>query len=153
EPVRTARTRDQVANFARLPLAMEQRLFAAYSALPPQERQDFDFDRLVLGVAAEQAVSEVGQGSLLLTLVRLHFDGFLNERRLQRYLAACQALDDRLRRRLVLVLRGLPKGVPNSRVLDCTARVHPFCHGVGLQSDDMDVPALDPALLNSAIVV
>jgi len=45
-----------VAEFAGLPHDLEQRILAAYSALPMSERQTFDYDRLVLGVAAGSAL-------------------------------------------------------------------------------------------------
>jgi PAS domain S-box-containing protein len=53
EAVRSRRTKEIVAQFARLPAELEQRILAAYSALPMKERDGFDFDRLVLGLAAE----------------------------------------------------------------------------------------------------
>jgi hypothetical protein len=58
-----------------------------------------------------------------------------------------------LRERLILVLSGLPKGVPKSRVLDCVMRLRPFCHGIGFQSDSMEVPLVEFSLLAAAIVV
>jgi hypothetical protein len=71
----------------------------------------------------------------------------------ERYVAACRALDSRLRERLVLVLSGMPKGFPKSRVLECVTRLRPFCNGVGFQSDGMEAPAVDSSLLGTAIVV
>jgi PAS domain-containing protein len=153
EPVRDRRTHGIVADFARLPLEQEQRILAAYSTLPMNQRQNFDFDRLVLGVAANQAISEIAAGSGRLVLVNVDFEVFLDRRRTERYVAECKALDDRLRQRLVLVLSGLPNGVPKSRVLDCVMRLRPFCHGIGFQSDSMEVPLVEFSLLAAAIVV
>ena len=48
ESVRSRRTKAIVALFAKLPTELEQRILADYSALPTNERQSFDFDRLVL---------------------------------------------------------------------------------------------------------
>jgi PAS domain S-box-containing protein len=104
EPVYNRRTQEVAAHFAGLPSELENRLLAAYSALPTNERQDFDFDRLVLGVAAEQALSEIARGGSHLTLVNVDFDVFLVRRRTERFVTACQALDGRVRERLVLVL-------------------------------------------------
>ncbi|MFZ0018968.1 MAG: PAS domain S-box protein, partial [Acetobacteraceae bacterium] len=153
EPVRDRRTRSITAHFARLPLEQEQQILAAYSTLPANERQNFDFDRLVLGVAANQAISEIAQCGGLLVLLNVDFEVFLDRRRTERYIAACQALDNRLRERLILVLSGLPKGVPKSRVLDCVMRLRPFCHGIGFQSDSMEAPLVEFSLLAAAIVV
>jgi len=153
EPVRSRRTREVVAHFVRLPHECELRILAAYSALPANERQSFDFDRLVLGVAAEQAITAIAKGGSHLVLVNVDFEVFLERRRTERYVAACQALDSRLRERLVLVLCGMPHGFPKSRVLECVMRLRPFCHGVGFQSDSMDAPAVELSLLATAIVV
>ena len=153
EPVRDRRTHGTVAHFARLPLEQEQRILAAYSTLPMNERQNFDFDRLVLGVAANQVISEIAKGGGMLVLVNVDFEVFLDRHRTERYVAACHALDNRLRQRLILVLSGLPKGVPKSRVLDCVMRLRPFCHGIGFQSDSMEVPLVEFSLLAAAIIV
>jgi PAS domain S-box-containing protein len=153
EPIRSRRTKKVVAQFARLPAELELRFLAAYSALPMNERQEFDFDRLVLGVAAEQAITEIAEGGSMQILVNVEFEVFLDRRRTERYVAACQALDSRLRERLVLVLCGMPRGFPKSRVLECVMRLRPFCHGVGFQSDSMDAPSVELTLLGAAIVV
>jgi PAS domain S-box-containing protein len=153
EPVRSRHTRDVVAHFARLPAELENRILAAYSTLPLNERQEFDFDRLVLGVAADQAITELAEGGSVLILVNVDFDVFLDRRRTERYMAACQALDIRLRERLVLVLSGLPNGLPSSRLIECVMRLRPFCHGVGFQSGNMQAPPVEFSLLGAAIVV
>jgi PAS domain-containing protein len=153
EPVRNRRTRQIVAQYAKLPRDLEGRLHAAYSALSMKERQNFDFDRLVLGIAAQQAVAQIATGAPLLTMVNLDFDVFLDRRRADRYLAACEALDTRLRQRLVVVLSGIPKNFPKSRMLECVLRLRPFCHRIGFQSDSMEAPSVDGSLLSGAIVV
>jgi PAS domain S-box-containing protein len=153
EPVRNSRTRKIVAQYAKLPRDLEGRLHAAYSALSMKERQNFDFDRLVLGIAAQQAVAQIATGAPLLTMVNLDFDVFLDRRRADRYLAACEALDTRLRQRLVVVLSGIPKNFPKSRMLECVVRLRPFCHRIGFQSDSMEAPSVDGSLLSGAIVV
>ena len=153
EPVRNRRTRQIAAQYAKLPRDLEWRIHAAYSALSMKERQNFDFDRLVLGIAAQQAVAQIAAGASLLTLVNLDFDVFLDRRRADRYLAACEALDPRLRERLVVVLSGIPKNFPKSRVLECVLRLRPFCHRIGFQSDGMEAPSVDASLLSGAIVV
>ncbi len=153
EPVRSRSSRRIVAHFARLPLQQEQQVLAAYSTLPMNERQAFDFDCLVLGVAADQAISEIAEGSGLLVLVNVNFEVFLDRQRTERYVAACEALDHRLRERLILVLSSLPRDVPKRRVLDCVMRLRPFCHGIGYQSDNMEGPSVEFSLLSAAIVI
>ena len=85
--------------------------------------------------------------------MNVDFEVFLVRRRTERYVAACQTLDSRLRERLVLVLSGIPKAVPKSRVLECVMRLRPFCHGVGFQSDAWRAPSVEFSLLGTAIVV
>ena len=115
--------------------------------------RDSDFDRLVLGAAADAIVTEIAKGELQLVLVNVDFEVFLHRQRTERYVAACQALDPRLRERLILVLSGMPRGFPGSRVLECVTRLRPFCHGVGFQSDGMEAPPVDYSLLGGAIIV
>jgi PAS domain S-box-containing protein len=153
EPIRNRRTRQIVAQYAKLPQDLERRIQSAYSALSMKDRQNFDFDRLVLGIAAQLAVAQIAAGASLLTLVDLDFNVFLDRRRADRYLAACGALDTRLRERLVVVLCGIPNSLPKSRVLECILRLRPFCHRIGLQSDGMEAPSVDGSLLSGAIVV
>lgn len=153
EPVRSGHTGEVVANFAKLPNDLERRFLAAYSTLPANERQNFDFDRLVLGIAADQAIAEIGSGASHLVLVNVDFEVFLERRRTERYVAVCQALDGRLRERLVAILSGMPRGFPKSRILECVMRLRPFCHGVGFQLDGMDAPSVAPSLLGASIVV
>jgi hypothetical protein len=153
EAVRSRRTKEIVAQVVSLQIDLEQRILAAFSALPANERADFDFDRLVLGVAATHAITEIAAGGSMLILVNVNFEVFLDRRRTERYVMACQALDSRLRERLVLVLSEMPKGFPKSRVLECVARLRPFCNGVGFQSDGMEAPAVELSLLGAAIVV
>jgi PAS domain S-box-containing protein len=151
--VRSRRTKEVVAQYASLQFELEQRILAAYSSLAPGERASFDFDRLVLGVAATQAITEIAAGGSMLILVNVSFEIFLDRRRLERYVAACQALDGRLRERLVLVLADMPKGFPKARVQECVARLRPFCQGVGFQSDGMEAPVVELSVLGASIVV
>ena len=151
--VRSRRTKAIAAQYASLPVEAEQRILAAYSALPTDERAAFDFDRLVLGIAASQAITEIAAGGSMLILVNVSFEVFLERHRAERYVAACRALDTRLRERLVLVLSEMPRGFPKARVLDCVGRLRPFCHGVGFQAEGLEPPAVDLALLGAAIVV
>ena len=53
----------------------------------------------------------------------------------------------------MLVLSGMPKGFPKSRVLQCVTRLRPFCHGVGFQSNTMEIPSVEFSLLGASIVV
>ena len=126
EQVRSRRTHDVVAEFVKLRTDHENHVFAAYSAWSVADRQNFDLDRMMLGHAADQTILQLGSGGSRLILVNLDFDVFLDRRRIDRYLGACGALDPRLRERLVLVLHGMPRGFPMSRMLECVLRLRPY---------------------------
>jgi PAS domain S-box-containing protein len=153
ETVRGRRSDVPVALYAQLPQGHAQCIQAACCALPSAERDAFDFDRLVLGVAAEQVITDLAVGRSTLVLVNVDFDVFLDRRCMERYVAACQALDPRLRERLILVLAGMPRSCPQSRVLECVTRLRPFCRGMGLQSETLEVPTVDLSIFGSPIVV
>ena len=92
-------------------------------------------------------------GTSQLVMVNLDFEVSLDRRRAERYLAACETLDSRLRERLVLVLCGMPKGIPKSRILECVLRLRPYCHCIGFQSEGCEAPAADASLLSGTIAV
>jgi PAS domain S-box-containing protein len=153
EQIRSRRTHDVVAQFVKLQVDQENRILAAYSALSMADRQNFDLDRLLLGHAADQALAQIASGGTRLIMVNLDFDVFLDRRRIERYLAACGALDPRLRERLVVLLYGMPKGFPKSRLLECVLRLRPYCHTVGFEAEGLEFPSIDSSLLSGAIVV
>ena len=153
EQVRSRRTHDVVAQFVKLQVEQENRIVAAYSALSMADRQNFDLDRLMLGHAADQALAQISSGGARLIMVNLDFEVFLDRRRIERYLGACGALDPRLRERLVVLLYGMPRGFPKSRMLECVLRLRPYCHTVGFEAEGLEVPSVDVSLLSGAIVV
>jgi PAS domain S-box-containing protein len=153
EQVRSRRTHDVVAQFVKLQPDEENRVLAAFSALSMADRQYFDLDRLMLGRAADQVITQIAMGGSRLIMVDLDFEVFLDRRRIERVLGACEALDSRLRERLVLVLYGMPRGLPKSRMLECVLRLRPYCHTVGFEADGLETPSVDYSLLSGAIVV
>ena len=152
-PVHSTYSRKLAGYFASLSLADERRLLCAYSALPSNERVHFDLDRLMLGVAADQAITKMGQGSDVPVYVGVEFTVFLDRRGMQRYLDLCGKLDPRLREQLILVITNLPHGVPRSRVLECTTRLRPFCRSVAFEADHFEPPPVEPGTLHASVVV
>jgi PAS domain S-box-containing protein len=148
-----SRQRLEIAgHFATLPRAMGQSVQRALSVLPGREREAFDFDRLVLGAAAEQVIEQMGGGSSLPVFVAVDFELFLDRRCMERYVAACRALDRRLQQHLILVLSNLPHGVPRNRVQECAMRLRPFCQMVAFQADGLHLPPVEPSLLSASVV-
>jgi PAS domain S-box-containing protein len=152
-PVRSRHTAEIVGHFATLPYALEHAVECALAALPAPDSQAFDYDRLVLGLAAEQVIGKLAAGNAQPIMVNVDFEVFLDRRRTERYVAACQKLDPRLRPQLILVLARMPYSVPKSRVLDCVMRLRPFCHAVGFQADCVELPPVEFSLLGASVVV
>lgn len=150
--VRSRMFNEIVGHFAALPIALEQRVQSAIVALPIQEAREVDYDRLVLGLAATQVITTLGTMQLRPIYVAVDFDVFLDRRSAERYVMACQSLDERLRQHLVVVLSRLPHGVAKSRVTDCVMRLRPFCQSVGYQAEDLSVPPVELSMLAGAVV-
>jgi GGDEF domain-containing protein len=145
--------RGVVCHFGSLPRMLERGIQCALTALPVRESQAFDFDRLVLGAAAEQIVAQLATGSTLPIMVTVDFEVFLDRSSIERYVAACQQLDQRLRPWLILVLAHLPLGVPQSRVQECVTRLRPFCNSVAYQAEAVEMPAIVFSSLGASVVV
>jgi hypothetical protein len=47
----------------------------------------------------------------------------------------------------------MPRSCPQSRVLECVTRLRPFCRGMGLETETLEVPTVDISIFGSPIVV
>lgn len=151
--IRGRNLRNVVAHFAHLPRPLERRVQAALVALPPKETATFDFDRLLLELAGERALQALDSGATEPILLDAGFEIFLNRRRTERYLAACEELDERLRQRLVPVLVRIPHGTPQSRLLECAVRLRSRFRSLALTTERLQLPQIDSAMLRQAILV
>jgi hypothetical protein len=143
-----------VASKIHIPYKLERQLVSAQSVLPPQESKAFDPDGLLLGLAAQYAVTSLGRGDTMSLLVKINFDIFATRATTDRFLATCGKIDRRLTGRLNLLLSSLPIGVPRSRLQDCVNRLRPFCGGVGYQVDEeAELPEIDMSNSFNPIVV
>jgi hypothetical protein len=120
-----------------LPDSLERKLVCALASLPQRESEAFDMDGLLLGLAAQQAITALARGDANPVLVAVRFDVFRSRAATERYIAVCQKLDRRVASRLVFLLTGLPEGVPKTRLLEWINRLRPFCRSVGFQLDDL----------------
>jgi hypothetical protein len=132
---------------------LEHAVDSALVALPAKESQEFDYDRLVLGVAAAQMIDKLAVGSTLPIMVTVDFEVFLDRHRTECYVEAWQQLDRRLRSRLMLVLARVPRGAPRSCILECVARLHRCCRPVGLQAESMVLPPVEFTAFSATTVV
>jgi PAS domain S-box-containing protein len=155
EPVH-ARSADQpTARILRLAHASEHRIAAALAALPEQEASAFDLDGLLLDLAVTELTRLAKEGDRSLVMLDVRFSVFSSRVRTERYLAHCKQLAARFRKGLmvVLVLTELPPGASGTRLLDCAARLKPFCAGIGFQADTMALPFADLSFTGTPIVV
>ena len=152
-PVYNRHMREMVGLFATLPRALEHAVNCALAALPMRESQAFEFDRLVLGVAAAQVIDRLATGDSQPIMVPVNFELFLDQTRADRYIEAWQQLDRRLRQRMMLVLAHLPRGVPRSKILECVTRLRRFSHAVGFQAEAVELPPIEFSALGASIVV
>jgi PAS domain S-box-containing protein len=143
-----------VATQVLVPYQLERQLESALSALPQSEAKAFDPDAMLLGLAAQHAVTSMAHGDVTPVLVRLNFDIFATRMTTDRFFAMCAKIDRRVSSRLVLLLSSLPEGLPRTRLQDCVNRLRPFCRGVGYQVDDIAaLPEIDLANSFNPIVV
>jgi PAS domain S-box-containing protein len=131
-----------IGTLVRLPDTLGRSLTCALSALPPKETASFDLNGLLLGQAARQAITRMAQGDSNPVMVEVDFDVFNSRVATERYIALCRELDPRLTGRLVLLLSGLPEGLPKTRLFECVNRLRPYCRSVGFQAET--VAALAP---------
>lgn len=141
DPVLGLSVKQTVSNRIGLAGKVRRTLMSALSVLPRTEAEAFDLDALLLGLAAKQAIADMGRGVSTPLLADIRFDVFLTRAATQRYFAACQRIDPRVSSRLVLMMSALPEGLPKTRLLDCVTRLRPFCAGVGYYVDDLTAAA------------
>jgi PAS domain S-box-containing protein len=137
EPISGRNPEDIVANLVRLPAELERKVLCAMSILPQREAETFDLDGLLLGLAARQVLNALGQGDTGKLLVNIRFDVFGSRAAIERYAALCMKIDQRVTKRLTLLLTSLPEGLPRSRQSECVSRLRPYCAAVGFQVDEL----------------
>jgi PAS domain S-box-containing protein len=116
---------------------MERRLAGALAALPQREADAFDLNGLLIGLAAQQAITSMPQGDTTPILVEVSFETFTARPTTERFFAMCAMIDARVTRRLIVMLSSLPVGLPRTRLQDCINRLRPFCRGVGYYVEEL----------------
>jgi PAS domain S-box-containing protein len=144
---------DTIAMQANLPGDLERRVIAALAALPVVESKAFDLDGLLLGLAAQQAISGMARGDATPMLVNVRFDVFATRPATERYFATCLRIDQRVTGRLILLLSALPEGLPRTRQLECVNRLRPYCQAVGYHVAELaNLAAIDLSFSGNPIV-
>jgi hypothetical protein len=137
EPVFGHDASQVVARQVLIPAKVERQVVSALAILPKKESQAFDLDGLLIGLAAQHAVSGLALGKAMPLLVEISFDIFATRAATERFFAMCIKIDARVSSRLIVLLSSLPEGLPRSRLQDCINRPRPFCRGIGYLIDDV----------------
>jgi hypothetical protein len=137
----------------RLPADLERSVISALAALPKEETRTFDLDGLLLGLAAQNAMNAMAKGNATFFMANVRFDAFATRGSTERFVATCRMIDERVAGRLILLLSGMPPGLPKSRQLECINRLRPYCHGVGYQVEAIaDLTSIDLSFSAEPIV-
>jgi PAS domain S-box-containing protein len=126
-----------VARQVLIPLKLQRQLVSALAVLPKEDSEAFDLDGLLMGLAAQHAVTGLAQGNAMPLLVEISFDIFATRVATERFFTTCAKIDPRVSSCLIVLLTSLPQGLPRSRLLDCINRLRPFCRSVGYLVDDV----------------
>jgi PAS domain S-box-containing protein len=146
EPVTGADPRQSSPlTYVTLPDEVHGQVIPAVAALPPSRLDGFDLDAFLLTLAAERIAADALKGARGIYLVPVGFEGLTSRRRSQRFIDICRDLDPPVRKRLALMMTGVPPCVPQSRAADAIQTVSPFCRFVGLEIDRPEAPSLDLA--------
>jgi PAS domain S-box-containing protein len=137
EPVFGHDASQVVARQVLIPAKVQRQVASALAILPKKESQAFDLDGLLIGLAAQYAVSGLALGKAIPLLVEISFDIFATRAATERFLVMCTKIDARVSTRLIMLLSSLPEGLPRSRLQDCINRLRPFCRGVGYLIEDV----------------
>jgi PAS domain S-box-containing protein len=143
-----------VASQVLIPHELQRRLACALAALPHKESSAFDLDGLLIGLAAQHAITSMARGDTTPLLVRIGFEVFAARAATERFFAMLGKIDPRVTGRLIILLSSLPEGLPRTRLQDCVNRLRPFCRGVGYQVDEVAaLPQIDLSNSFNPIVV
>ncbi len=145
--------RNIVAEYARLPVALQRSLPIASAALPMAERIGFDVDALTVRLAGQLALDHASNGAIGHMFVDIGFDVFQSRVSIDAFLESCRTLDPVIRQKIVMVLNNLPDGLTSSRMIDCVHRLRPFCRAVGFELREPELPDFGLALASSPVLV
>ena len=127
-----------VGTLVRLPDTLQRDVISSLAVLPQSETDSFGLDALLLALAAREAVATLGRSGNLPIMVNVRSDIFSTHATTERYLALCDQLDARVRSRLVLLLSGIPDGLPTTQLLEWTNRLRPYWRSVGFEAEDLE---------------
>ncbi|WP_439578215.1 PAS domain-containing protein [Elioraea sp.] len=112
-----------------------------------------DHDLVLLGAAAEQALSDLAAGARTPTAVPVAYDTFSSAAQRRGFLAACRGLPQPVREVLTPVLDGIPPGTNPVRLMELGHELAPLFGAVGLMAEGPALPDLPPGLGPYSLIV
>jgi diguanylate cyclase (GGDEF)-like protein/PAS domain S-box-containing protein len=129
--------------FVALAKELQEQIEVALAILPYADGVDADLDVLMLTLAVEAALADIGTGRHGVYLIPLDFALFTNRKRQDRYIEICRKQPEAVRQRVMFVLSDVPKTVSQNRLFDVIRLLKPFGKGVGLGGVEVDFIATD----------
>lgn len=89
-----------------------------------------ELDTFVTRTVMRDIAQHVAQGNRVLVGWPVHFETLATRVSRDAYMELCRELPEAVRQLLVFELCGLPAGIPNSRIIDVTGVLCPFCRNI-----------------------
>jgi hypothetical protein len=89
-----------------------------------------EFDIFLARAALTGLANLVGKGHRVLLCWPVDFETIATRQSRETYLAQCREIPDAVRQLLVLEVDRLPRGAPQSRIVECVSALRPFCRSV-----------------------
>ncbi|WP_333671019.1 PAS domain S-box protein [Elioraea tepidiphila] len=112
-----------------------------------------DHDIVLLGAAAEQALSALAAGDRTPAALPVAYETFAAAARRRGVLAACRGLPAPAREILTPVLEGIPSGTNPVRLMEIGQELAPLFSSVGLMAEGAALPDLPPGLGPFTLIV
>lgn len=92
-----------------------------------------EVDILVAHIAMRDFAKRIAQGPRLMIGWPVHYETLATRNFRNLFIEFCREIPEDVRQLLILELDGLPKGTPNSRVLEIVSVLRPFCRVVNVR--------------------
>ncbi len=124
---------------------------ALRNARPSSDELEAELDILRLGKASE-AICKTAHLSRPVLFVDISYTTLESRRLLGRYLKVCASLSEATVGRMVLNVRGMPRGVVTSRSLPLLNPIRQYCRQVALELPALTLGTIDPGTLRTPIL-
>ncbi|MDR3539123.1 MAG: MHYT domain-containing protein, partial [Acetobacteraceae bacterium] len=144
EPVLACNKGQLIGYFVKADPTQVTAAFGKYGIAPAP----LEIEAHVLAAVGRQAEQSDREGTPERFFAEVDFGNFLERAKAGSHLELYRTCGPVVRDRLVIMLTGLPAGIPVGRVHDVTARLAPFCGGIGFCLNKVEPPGFDVGLFN-----